>query len=205
MSARAAADRARAQTKAVAGSISAEARAATRSAKAAGRPLTAGARRAADKPRGPKPESRGLDRHGARLSARLRAALRRQSGRRASCARNAPRQDRAASLQLTRLTSRPLDQCLPASAKTPSPDFRITRRGRKLPLGIAARHAGKAQLGERQTEDLKVPGSIPGLGKACRRALFFLGVASGFVVLFCFCLPQFCCFVYAFLRFCLGR
>ena len=30
---------------------------------------------------------------------------------------------------------------------------------------LAAQPAAIAQLGERQTEDLKVPGSIPGLGK----------------------------------------
>ena len=29
---------------------------------------------------------------------------------------------------------------------------------------VSSRHAEIAQLGERQTEDLKVPGSIPGLG-----------------------------------------
>ena len=29
------------------------------------------------------------------------------------------------------------------------------------------RTAAIAQLGERQTEDLKVPGSIPGLGNVC--------------------------------------
>ena len=32
-----------------------------------------------------------------------------------------------------------------------------------------ARAAAIAQLGERQTEDLKVPGSIPGLGILCGR------------------------------------
>ena len=32
--------------------------------------------------------------------------------------------------------------------------------------------AAIAQLGERQTEDLKVPGSIPGLGISTRQALF---------------------------------
>ena len=31
--------------------------------------------------------------------------------------------------------------------------------------GLNLREAWVAQLGERQTEDLKVPGSIPGLGK----------------------------------------
>ena len=31
-------------------------------------------------------------------------------------------------------------------------------------MAMAALHAAIAQLGERQTEDLKVPGSIPGLG-----------------------------------------
>ena len=33
--------------------------------------------------------------------------------------------------------------------------------------------AAIAQLGERQTEDLKVPGSIPGLGKACLLSSFW--------------------------------
>ena len=33
-------------------------------------------------------------------------------------------------------------------------------------------HAGIAQLGERQTEDLKVPGSIPGHGTLFSRLLF---------------------------------
>ena len=33
-------------------------------------------------------------------------------------------------------------------------------------------HAAIAQLGERQTEDLKVPGSIPGLGTLCTSTVF---------------------------------
>ena len=37
--------------------------------------------------------------------------------------------------------------------------------------------AAIAQLGERQTEDLKVPGSIPGLGKLCA-ACFTFGQAK---------------------------
>ena len=37
--------------------------------------------------------------------------------------------------------------------------------GRKASLAIASAVAAIAQLGERQTEDLKVPGWIPGLGK----------------------------------------
>ena len=36
--------------------------------------------------------------------------------------------------------------------------------------------AAIAQLGERQTEDLKVPGSIPGLGNTCHCSV---GVAYG--------------------------
>ena len=35
-------------------------------------------------------------------------------------------------------------------------------------------HAAIAQLGERQTEDLKVPGSIPGLGTSTCTTLDFL-------------------------------
>ena len=31
-------------------------------------------------------------------------------------------------------------------------------------IAMAALHTAIAQLGERQTEDLKIPGSIPGLG-----------------------------------------
>ena len=36
--------------------------------------------------------------------------------------------------------------------------------------------AAIAQLGERQTEDLKVPGSIPGLGTCCTRSVMLLVV-----------------------------
>jgi|SaaInl59LU_5_DNA_1037362.scaffolds.fasta_scaffold26383_1 hypothetical protein len=32
-------------------------------------------------------------------------------------------------------------------------------------VSFQCKHAAIAQLGERQTEDLKVPGSIPGLGR----------------------------------------
>ena len=38
---------------------------------------------------------------------------------------------------------------------------------REAALEILHRIAAIAQLGERQTEDLKVPGSLPGLGKCC--------------------------------------
>ena len=39
----------------------------------------------------------------------------------------------------------------------------FVRNAKKL-TPFCVRHAEIAQLGERQTEDLKVPGSIPGLG-----------------------------------------
>ena len=42
---------------------------------------------------------------------------------------------------------------------------------------MAALHAAIAQLGERQTEDLKVPGSIPGLGNDFH-SLILLGAGS---------------------------
>ena len=44
-------------------------------------------------------------------------------------------------------------------------------------IGLDYTNAAIAQLGEHQTEDLKVPGSIPGLGMAssCRR----LSVSEG--------------------------
>ena len=55
-----------------------------------------------------------------------------------------------------------------------------------------AHMAAIAQLGERQTEDLKVPGSIPGLGKVC---LLFSGWATSkgqkLCVCVCVCLPHF--------------
>ena len=58
--------------------------------------------------------------------------------------------------------------------------------GRKTSLAIASAVAAIAQLGERQTEDLKVPSSIPGLGKLCRALCVFFpgatptsGVAGG--------------------------
>ena len=41
---------------------------------------------------------------------------------------------------------------------------------------MAALHAAIAQLGERLTEDLNVPGSIPGLGNAFH-SLFSLGAS----------------------------
>ena len=63
--------------------------------------------------------------------------------------------------------------CAPCSQHAPS---RWGRGARHRNAGAAAKHgmhslrkflhmAAIAQLGERQTEDLKVPGSIPGLGK----------------------------------------
>ena len=53
---------------------------------------------------------------------------------------------------------------------------------RHLPFGcwvVASPTAAIAQLGERQTEDLKVPGSIPGLGSfgvACLRCVVLFAV-----------------------------
>jgi hypothetical protein len=58
---------------------------------------------------------------------------------------------------------------------------------RYLPFGchgFALPTAAIAQLGERQTEDLKVPGSIPGLGSfgvACLRCVVLFAVVSGVV------------------------
>ena len=49
---------------------------------------------------------------------------------------------------------------------------------------VAPPTAAIAQLGERQTEDLKVPGSIPGLGSvgvACLRCVVLFAVVSGVV------------------------
>ena len=40
----------------------------------------------------------------------------------------------------------------------------VPRRAGARRIGLATRQAALAQLGERQTEDLKVPGSIPGGG-----------------------------------------
>ena len=58
---------------------------------------------------------------------------------------------------------------------------------RRLPFGSCAvvrPTAAIAQLGERQTEDLKVPGSIPGLGSfgvAYLRCVVLLAVVAGVV------------------------
>ena len=43
-------------------------------------------------------------------------------------------------------------------------------------IGLDQTNAAIAQLGERQTEDLKVPGSIPGLGisNTCHLSRLFL-------------------------------
>ena len=45
--------------------------------------------------------------------------------------------------------------------------FILQRRYRRLPRGGQDIRAAIAQLGERQTEDLKVPSSIPVLGMPC--------------------------------------
>ena len=50
-------------------------------------------------------------------------------------------------------------------------DLPCMDRNRRLPsvrLAIPSQQAALAQLGERQTEDLKVPGSIPGGGTFCK-------------------------------------
>ena len=49
-------------------------------------------------------------------------------------------------------------------------------------VGVEVKHAGIAQLGERQTEDLKVAGSIPAVGTyffALGRFFFVMSVVRG--------------------------
>ena len=62
--------------------------------------------------------------------------------------------------------------------------MRLAGWARHLPFGssvVASPTAAIAQLGERQTEDLKVPGSIPGLGSfgdACLHCAAISAVGS---------------------------